>query len=71
MVCTIFSQSLRPGSTQVEQGTIFFNFYDKTKLLVTVLGPISDEELVSVEEAPFSRSARYEGKINILTGVWF
>ena len=42
--------------------TIFFSF---SKLLVVVLGPVSVEELVSVEDAFSARFARYGIKINI------
>ena len=42
----------------------FFNFSGKTKLLVVVLG------LVSVEDAPSNRFARYERNTNILTCLW-
>ena len=38
-----------------------------SKLLVVVLGPISVEELVSVEDAPPDRFVRDGIKINILT----
>ena len=35
------------------------NFFSFSKLLVVVLGPVSVEELVSVEDAPSDRFARY------------
>ena len=45
-----------------------FSFY---KLLVVVLEPVSVEELVSVEDAPSARFARYGMKINVLACLWF
>ena len=38
---------------------IFKQLFSFSKLLVVVLGPISVEELVSVEDAPSARFARY------------
>ena len=53
----------RPGRVDVRSGT---NLKNKlfSKLLVVVLGPVSVEELVSVDDAV---SALYGRKINILT----
>ena len=48
----------------------FLTFFSFLKLLVVVLGPVDVEELVSVEDAPSSRFARYGMKINILTCLW-
>ena len=36
---------------------LFFSF---SKLMVVVLGPVSVEKLVSVEDAPSTRFARYD-----------
>ena len=55
------------GSIHVKLGS-FLIFYYKKKLLVVVLGPVTAKELVSVEDAP---SARFDGRINILTCLWF
>ena len=38
---------------------IFKQLFSFSKLLVVVLGPVSVEELVSVEDAPSARFARY------------
>ena len=38
---------------------IFNHFFLFSKLLVVVLGPVSVEELVSVEDAPSARFALY------------
>ena len=45
----------------------FIFFLGKTKLLVVVLGPVSVEELVNVEDAFSALFPRYGRKINILT----
>ena len=50
---------------------IFNQFFSISKLLVVVLGPVSVEELVSVEDASSARFARYGMKVNILTCLWF
>ena len=39
---------------------IFNQLFSFSKLLVVVLGPVSVEELVSVEDASFARFACYE-----------
>ena len=58
-----------PGPTaQVSKvSQIFDQFFSFAKLLVVVLGPVGVEELVSVEDAPSTRFARYGIEINILT----
>ena len=50
---------------------IFNNFFSFPKLLVDVLGPVSVEELVCIEDAPSARFTGYGMKINILTCLWF
>ena len=54
-----YTSKVRPSFNKV-----FFSF---SKLLDVVLGPVSVEELVSIEDAPTARFARYGIKINILT----
>ena len=49
----------------------FSHFFSFSRLLVVVLGPVSVEELVSIENTPSARFARYGIKINILTCLWF
>ena len=48
---------------------IFNQLFSCSKLLVVVSRPVSVKELVSVEDAPCVRFARYWIKINILTMV--
>ena len=50
---------------------IFYQFFSFSKLLVVVLGPVSIEGLVSVEDASSVRFARYGIKTNILTCLLF
>ena len=54
-----------------EVNQIFNQLFSFSKLLVVVLGPVSVEKLVSVEDAPSARFARYGIWINILTCLWF
>ena len=60
-----------PGCIQIKHGTNCFTFYGKTMLLDVVLGPISAEEQVRVDDAPSVLFARYWRKINILICLWF
>ena len=46
-------------------------FFSFSKVLVVVLGSVSVEELVSVEDAPSTRFARYGFKTNILICLSF
>ena len=48
-----------PGCAHVRSEPIFNQLFFISKLLVAVLGPVSVEELVSVEDAPSARFARY------------
>ena len=50
---------------------VFFNVYDKTKLLVVILRSVSVEDLVSVNDSPSAHFDRYGRNINILTCLWF
>ena len=45
-----FTLVFEPGRIQIKHIT-FFNFYDKIKLIVVVLGPVIVGELISVEAA--------------------
>ena len=58
MVPEAYTSKVRPSFNQL------FSF---SKLLDGVLGLVSVDELVSVEDAPSARFARYGIKINILT----
>ena len=55
-------------SYALKRPNVFFLF---SKLLVVVLGLVSIKYLVSIEDAPSVRFARYGIKINILTCLWF
>ena len=46
-------------------------FFPFSKFLVAVLGPVSVEELVSVEDAQYARFACYGIKKDILICLWF
>ena len=48
-----------PGGTHVKSAANFLKHFSFSKLLVVVFGPVSVEELVSVENASSSRFARY------------
>ena len=54
-----------PAALSSEVLQIFNHFF--FKLLVAVLGLVSVEKLVRVEDAPPTRFARYRRKTNILT----
>ena len=55
----------------LEVNLFFYQLFSYAKLLVVVLGPVSLDELVSVEDARSTRFARYGIKINILACPWF
>ena len=59
------------ASYRLEMVQIFNQLFLFSKLLVFVLGQVNVEELVSVEDVPSARFARYRRKINILTYLWF
>ena len=61
------SGSIHVKSTAVFQPTLF----SFSKLLVVVLGPVSVEELVSVEDALSAQFAHYVMTLNILKRSWF
>ena len=48
----------------------FFTFMTKKKLLVNVLGPVSVEMMVSVQEVSSTHFAQYRRKKKILTYLW-
>ena len=50
---------------------IFNQLFSFSKLMVVVSEPVGVEELVSVEDAPFARFARFGIKLNILICLWF
>ena len=60
-------------SQQISSARTLFliNVFFFLKLLVVVFGPASFEELVSVEDEPSARFARYGFKINNLTCLRF
>ena len=59
-----------PAARTSEVKQIFNQLFSFSKLLVVVLGPVSAEELVSVEDAASACFTRYGIKINILTCLW-
>ena len=69
--CTyIMSDNILSGTHRCEKWYKFSaNFF--LKLLAVVLGPVSVEELVSVEAALSARFAYYWRKVKILTCLWF
>ena len=58
-----------PAANTLKVRPSFNQLFSFSKLVVVVLGPVSVEELVSVEDAPSARFACYGIKINILTCI--
>ena len=51
---------MRPGRIHVKRAPKYNRFFFSfSKLLVAVFRPVSVEELVSVEDGPYARFARY------------
>ena len=66
-----FNEAGVPGCAQGKDAPFFNHFFLFSKLLVVVLGLVSVEELVRVEDAHSAPFARYGRKINILTYLLF
>ena len=59
-----------PAARTSEVRQIFNQLFLFSKSLVDVLGPVSVEQLVSVEYVPSACFAPYGMKISILTSLW-